>query len=76
MILAILPEIGLIILAGLVLLADLLFHGKKDRDLGLLTFGGLLAVAGVTLVFSRPDMVPVTVLAARCARTGPRLSSA
>jgi len=61
MILAILPEIGLIILAGLVLLADLLFHGKKDRDLGLLTFGGLLAVAGVTLVFSRPDMVPVTV---------------
>ncbi len=61
MILAILPEIGLIILAGLVLLADLLFHRKKDRDLGLLTFGGLLAVAGVTLVYSRPDMVPVTV---------------
>lgn len=61
MILAILPEIGLLILAGLVLMADLLFRRKRERDLGLLTFGGLLVVAGVTLVFSRPDMVPVTV---------------
>ena len=58
MILAILPEIGLIVLAGLVLMVDLLFRHKRERDLGLLTFGGLLLVAGLTLVFTRPGIVP------------------
>lgn len=58
MILALLPELGLLVLAGLVLGADLLFRHKRDRDLGLLTFGGLLVVAGLTLVFTRPNLVP------------------
>lgn len=58
MFLAVLPEIGLLVLAGLVLFADILLRRRRERDLGLLTFGGLLLVAGLTLVFSRPNLVP------------------
>lgn len=58
MLLAVAPEIGLVILAALVLLADLLWRNKKDRDLGLLTFGGLLLIAGIALVFTRPADTP------------------
>lgn len=58
MFLAILPELGLLVLAGLVLIADIFLRRRRDRDLGLLTFGGLLLVAGLTLVFSRPNLVP------------------
>ena len=58
MFLAVLPELGLLVLAGLVLFADILLRRRRERDLGLLTFGGLLLVAGLTLVFSRPNLVP------------------
>ncbi len=58
MVLAILPEICLIILAGLVLMADLLFRHRKERDLGLLTFAGLAITAGINLIYARPGLVP------------------
>lgn len=52
--LAILPEIGLVVLAVLVLALDLIWQHKRPRDLGLLVFGGLVVLAGLAMVFSRP----------------------
>jgi NADH-quinone oxidoreductase subunit N len=58
MILAILPEIGLVILAALVLVLDLLWHGPIRRGLGWVTAGGLLLVLGLALLFARPGAEP------------------
>lgn len=52
--LAILPEIGLVVLAALVLIFDLVRQRKRSRDLGLLAFGGLILIIGLAIVFSRP----------------------
>jgi len=54
MIRAILPEIGLVVLALIVLLYDLVWQGEKKRSLGWLTAGGIAIVFLITVVFSRP----------------------
>ncbi len=54
MILAILPEILIIILAGFVLAFDAFWKPEVKRSLGWLTAGGLLLVMVVSLIFSRP----------------------
>ena len=51
---AVLPEIGLFVLAMIVLVFDLAWRGKEKRGLGWLTAGGLVVVFLVTLFFSRP----------------------
>jgi hypothetical protein len=54
MIRAILPEIGLVVLALIVLVFDLTWRGETKRGLGWLTAGGIAAVFLLTVVFSRP----------------------
>jgi NADH-quinone oxidoreductase subunit N len=54
MIRAILPEIGLVVLALIVLLYDLVWQGEKKRNLGWLTVGGLAIIFTLTVIFSRP----------------------
>ncbi len=54
MILAILPEIGLAVLALLVLVFDLVWRGKDKRNLGWLAAGGIAVVFLLTLFLSRP----------------------
>ena len=54
MILAVLPEILIIILAGFVLVFDALWKPEVKRSLGWITAGGLLLVMVVSLIFSRP----------------------
>jgi len=54
MIRAVLPEIGLAVLALIVLVFDLVWRGKEKRGLGWLTAGGLVVVFLITLIFSRP----------------------
>src|SRR4030043_1121871 len=53
-ILAILPEILIIILAGFVLAFDAIWKPEVKRSLGWMTAGGLLLVMVVALLFSRP----------------------
>ena len=55
MILAILPEILLIILAGFVLTFDAIWKPEVKRSLGWITAGGLLLVMVVSLLFARPQ---------------------
>jgi NADH-quinone oxidoreductase subunit N len=54
MILAILPEILIIILAGFILVFDAVWKSEAQRGLGWMTAGGLLLVMVVSLLFSRP----------------------
>jgi len=54
MVLAILPEIGLLVLAGLVLLFDALWGEERKRGLGWLTAGGLALIAVISLAVARP----------------------
>ena len=54
MILAILPEILVIILAGFILAFDAIWKPEVKRSLGWMTAGGLLLVMVVALLFSRP----------------------
>ena len=54
MILAILPEILIIVLAGFVLAFDAIWKPEVKRSLGWMTAGGLLLVMVLTLLFSRP----------------------
>jgi NADH-quinone oxidoreductase subunit N len=61
MIQAIIPEIGLAVLALLVLVFDLAWRGKEKRNLGWLTAGGLAVVFIISLVFSRPGEESVQV---------------
>lgn len=58
MLLAILPEIGLIILGGLVLVLDLVWRGPIRRNLGWVTAAGLLVIAILAVVFARPGSQP------------------
>lgn len=55
MFLAILPEISLLILMGLVLFFDAIWPDERRRSLGWLTFGGLLVTLILTIIFSRPQ---------------------
>lgn len=55
MVLAILPEIGLIVLAGIILVMDLLLRERSSRGiLGWTTAGGLLIIAILSMFFSNP----------------------
>jgi len=54
MITALLPEILLLVLAGLVLLFDILWKEEKNRNLGWLTAGGMLIVLIVAWTVARP----------------------
>ena len=62
MILAILPEILLFVLAGLVLAIDLLWRPKEPTGLAWITAGGLAAVLLATLAFARPGAEETLVL--------------
>lgn len=55
MILAVLPEILLVVLAGFILVLDVIWKPDIKRNLGWLTAGGLLLVMVVSLIFSRPQ---------------------
>jgi NADH-quinone oxidoreductase subunit N len=58
MILAILPEIGLVGLALVILVYDLVWREEEKRGLGWLTAGGLAIIFVLTVVFSRPGDEP------------------
>src|SRR4030042_59520 len=55
MILAILPEILLVVLAGFILAFDAIWKPEVKRSLGWMTAGGLLLVMVVSLLFARPQ---------------------
>ncbi|NPV86850.1 MAG: NADH-quinone oxidoreductase subunit N [Anaerolineae bacterium] len=57
MMLEILPEIGLLILIGVVLVLDL-FWRKSRKKLGWVSFAGLLLIFVLTLVFVQPARLP------------------
>ncbi len=54
MILSLLPEIGILILIGVALVLDLIWRDKRCGRLGVYTVMGLLIVAVMSLIFSRP----------------------
>jgi len=54
MVLALLPEILLLVLAGLVLAFDLIWSDENKRGLGWLTAGGLAVTLAISLLFARP----------------------
>ena len=55
MVLAILPEIGIIVLAGIILVLDLFLRNREGRSiLGWVSAVGLLVIAGLSIVFSNP----------------------
>ncbi len=54
MIVALLPEILLLTLAGLVLIFDMFWSDEQKRSLGWLTAGGLTVILIVTVLFVRP----------------------
>jgi NADH-quinone oxidoreductase subunit N len=58
MFLAILPEIGLVLLAAIVLVLDLVWRGPVRRQLGWVTAAGVLVIIGLALAFTRPPGDP------------------
>ena len=54
-IMAILPEISLLVLAVLVLLLDMVTQRSRKGLMGALTTIGFLAILVVTILFSRPE---------------------
>lgn len=54
MILAVLPEFGLVLLGALVLVLDLVWRDPFRKNLGWVTAGGLLLVLILSVVFARP----------------------
>jgi NADH-quinone oxidoreductase subunit N len=54
MVLAILPELLLLVLAGIVVAFDAVWKPEKRRNLGWLTFGGLALIIVLTLLAARP----------------------
>ena len=55
MILAILPEIALMVLAGIVVAYDAIWKPEQRRWLGWITAGGLLAILVLSVLVARPD---------------------
>ena len=62
MLLAVLPELVLIVLAGLILVMDVIWRDRESSALGWLTAGGMLVAALVGLIFARPGDHPVLIL--------------
>lgn len=62
MLLAILPEIGLVVLAGLILVFDLIWRDRRPRSLGWLTAGGMLLIGVLALAFAHPGNQPTLIL--------------
>lgn len=58
MMLALLPEIGLVVLTAVVLALDVAWRGSTKRALGWVTFGGLLVVLALAAAFARPGEQP------------------
>ena len=58
MVLAILPEILIVILIGVVLVFDLIWSDEKKRNLGWLSVGGLTLILIISLLVIRPDQNP------------------
>ncbi len=58
MILAILPEILILILIGFILVFDLIWQEENKRNLGWVTAGGLTLILGISLVIGRPEATP------------------
>jgi NADH-quinone oxidoreductase subunit N len=58
MIMAILPEIGLLVLGALVLFLDLVWKDAVRRSLGWVTAGGLALILVLTVSFSAPGTTP------------------
>lgn len=56
MLLAVLPEILLLALAGIVLACDALWSEERKRSLGWLTTGGLALIIGISLLVAVPDL--------------------
>ena len=54
MVMALLPEILILVLAGLVLAGDLIWSDERKRSLGWLTAGGLALILVICLIFARP----------------------
>lgn len=54
MFLTILPEISLLVLMGVVLVLDALWPDERRRNLGWVTFGGLLVILALSLFVARP----------------------
>ena len=62
MVLAILPEILLVLLVGVVLVFDMVWRdGDKGRRLGWLTVGGLTVILIAVLLAGRPEETPILV---------------
>jgi NADH:ubiquinone oxidoreductase subunit 2 (subunit N) len=59
MFIAILPELGLLILAELILVMEFVLPREKRRMLGWLTAGGLFLIVVVSLIVGRPGPEPV-----------------
>lgn len=58
MVLAILPEILILILAGVILVLDILWSADRRRNLGYLTSAGLGLIIVISLLFARPEVEP------------------
>ncbi len=58
MLLAILPEIGLVLLGALVLTLDLVWKGPIRHSLGWVTAAGLAVIAVLAVIFARPGTSP------------------
>ena len=58
MLLAILPEIGLLLLAGIVIAYDAIWKPEQRRWLGWITAGGLLVIFVLALLVARPGDAP------------------
>ncbi len=58
MILAILPELGLLVLAGVALVLDLIWRDKRCGRLALYTAVGTALVMALSLIFARPGEEP------------------
>ncbi len=62
MVLAILPEILILILAGVILVLDILWSADRRRNLGYLTSAGLGLIIVISLLFARPEVEPRLIL--------------
>lgn len=61
MLLAILPEISIIVLAAFILIFDVVWKPNKLRNLGWVTAGGLLLILVISFLVARPEAEPTLV---------------